>query len=161
MNTYDGSTNGQFSVSPTDTRPSLRCLFTWAFLTQEHTKRVLVQRFSFRNGDSEGTRTPDLQRDRLAFYATELRSHINDKGLGFARCIVVKNTRPAGSTLETAFWFLPSSYVYIISEISIKIKLFLSKFSFKKIEGAEAVLNRLHHARPPLFHLLGEFEPFP
>lgn len=27
-------------------------------------------------GDSEGTRTPDLQRDRLAFYATELRSHI-------------------------------------------------------------------------------------
>lgn len=50
-------------------------------------------------------------------------------------------------------------YVYIISEISIKIKLFLSKFSL--IESAEAVLNRLHHARPPLFHLLGEFEPFP
>ena len=63
-------------VSPTDMRPSLRCLCTWVFITQEHTKRVLVQRFSFRNGDSEGTRTPDLQRDRLAFYATELRSHI-------------------------------------------------------------------------------------
>ena len=27
------------------------------------------------NGDGEGTRTPDLQRDRLAFYATELRHH--------------------------------------------------------------------------------------
>ena len=26
--------------------------------------------------DSEGTRTPDLERDRLAFYATELRSHM-------------------------------------------------------------------------------------
>ena len=51
-------------------------------------------------------------------------------------------------------------YVYIISEISIKIKLFLLEFSLK-IEGAEAVLNRLHHARLPLFHLLGEFEPFP
>ena len=27
-------------------------------------------------GDPEGTRTLDLQRDRLAFYATELRSHM-------------------------------------------------------------------------------------
>lgn len=28
------------------------------------------------NGDSDGNRTHDLQRDRLAFYTTELRSHI-------------------------------------------------------------------------------------
>lgn len=28
------------------------------------------------HGDYEGTRTPDLQRDRLALYATELHSHI-------------------------------------------------------------------------------------
>ena len=65
---------------------------------------VLFSRVKRPVGDSEGTRTPDLQRDRLAFYATELRSHI---GL---------------------IDFSLNLYVYIISEISIKIKLFLSKF---------------------------------
>ena len=37
---------------------------------------VLFSRVKRPVGDFEGTRTPDLQRDRLAFYATELRSHI-------------------------------------------------------------------------------------
>ena len=59
-------------------------------------------------GDSEGTRTPDLQRDRLAFYATELRSHIE------------------------LIDFSLNLYVYIISEILIKIKLFYQNFLLKK-----------------------------
>ena len=100
-------------------------------------KRVLVQRFSFRNGDPEGTRTPDLQRDRLAFYATELRSHIScstkDSNLDYAYYI-----RHNAGTLNYPgehrgtykIDFSLNLYVYIISEISIKIKLFLSKFSF-------------------------------
>ena len=86
-------------------------------------------------GDSEGTRTPDLQRDRLAFYATELRSHI---GL---------------------IDFSLNLYVYIISEISIKIKLFLSKFSL--VESAKTLLVRLHRARSPLFICWESLSHFP
>ena len=56
--------------------PKLEVLVYLGIYYSRIPKRVLVQRFSFRNGDSEGTRTPDLQRDRLAFYATELRSHL-------------------------------------------------------------------------------------
>ena len=65
---------------------------------------VLFSRVKRPVGDSEGTRTPDLQRDRLAFYATELRSHIYKID------------------------FSLNLYVYIILKIYRKIKLFQKNF---------------------------------
>jgi hypothetical protein len=50
-------------------------------------------------------------------------------------------------------------YVYIISEISIKIKLFLPKFSL--IESAKTLLVRLHRARSPLFICWESLSHFP
>ena len=51
-------------------------------------------------------------------------------------------------------------YVYIISEISIKIKLFLLKFSFKNRRRRD-LIGSLTPREVSIVHLLGEFEPFP
>lgn len=57
--------------------------------------------------------------------------HINDKGLGFARTTIFSKSVPKVPPLKQQFRFLPLSYVYIISEILIKIKLFFIKI-FKR-----------------------------
>ena len=59
---------------------------------------------------------------------------------------------------EPASLFL-NLYVYIISEISIKIKLFLSKFSFSW--KRQDLIGSLTPREASIVHLLGEFEPFP
>ena len=43
------------------------------------------------NGDSDGNRTHDLQRDRLAFYTTELRSHILVGRAGLEPAVSIKS----------------------------------------------------------------------
>ena len=77
----------------------------------------------------------NLRRDRAAFYTIELRCHV---GL---------------------IDFSLNLYVYIISEISIKIKLFLSKFSFSW--KRQDLIGSLAPREVSIVHLLGEFEPFP
>lgn len=43
------------------------------------------------NGDSDGTRTCNLHRDRLAFYTTELRSHILVGRAGLEPAVSIKS----------------------------------------------------------------------
>jgi hypothetical protein len=59
---------------------------------------------------------------------------------------------------EPASLFL-NLYVYIISEISIKIKLFF--YQNFLVESAETLLDRFHHARSPLFICWESLSHFP